>query len=115
MSEEKTITSASSDLYKSLKTIRDTYYSFSFKKSIKSVRCEINEKLNQIPLKTISEPQKTLSNFIHANLYNASTYMHECFPYVATLSRSHGYLIAAAVVASFVLSPLRSIIKYFNN
>ena len=51
MSEEGKSNSTFTDIYNAYKIISDTYASFSLKESIASVRSEINEKLNKIPLK----------------------------------------------------------------
>ena len=112
MSEEGKSNSSLTDIYNSFKTLSDKYNSFSLKDSIKSIRFKINERLGVIPLKTINEPTKVLTNFFHAHLYMASNYMHESYPYIATLSKSHGYLLSTALVASVMFSPLKSNLSY---
>ena len=114
MSEDgKSNSTSIKDIYNNVKNIYDSYTSFSIKDNVKLIRLEINNKLSSIPLKTLNEPTKEIFNVANAHLLYTSNYLHEKYPYTATLSRSHGYLISGAFVLSLALSPLRSNIINF--
>ena len=106
--DDKANSSSIKDIYTTFKSIYDSYSSFSLKENLKLLRIKLNDKLSVIPLMALNEPTKELANNVKAHLLYASNYLHDNYPYAATLSRSHGYLISGALVFSLALSPLRS-------